>query len=90
MNQSALMSAYNYAKHWAKRTGLADTKRVDRALGYLMKENASLKWSEYATTIKSCDCPDHQFRGNYCKHILSKMIQVKHDQLMAEFYELAA
>ena len=83
-NPSGLMSAYNYCKHWAKRTGLADTKRVDRALGYLMSGEAEEKWMEYSTTNTHCDCPDHQFRGTYCKHIISKMIDVKHDQIMEE------
>lgn len=83
-NQSALMSAYNYGKHWAKRTGLADTKRIDKALGYLMSGEAEKKWMEYATTTERCDCPDHQYRGVYCKHMLSKMIDIKHDQIMDE------
>ncbi len=84
LNPSALMSAYNHGKSWAKRTGLADTKRVDRAFGYLMSGEASEKWSEYATTTTRCDCPDHQFRGSYCKHILSLLIATKHDQIMDE------
>ena len=90
-NPSALMSAFNYGKHWARRTGIADTRRVDRALSYLMSGEAEEKWEEYATTTSRCDCPDHQFRGNFCKHIMSLMIEMKHDQIMnAEVWQRAA
>ncbi|KKM08256.1 hypothetical protein LCGC14_1725720 [marine sediment metagenome] len=87
-NPSALMSAYNYARHWAKRTGLTDTSRVDRAFGYLQTGEAMGKWREYNTTVRDCNCPDRRVRGNRCKHSLSKMIHIKHQQLMAEFLEI--
>lgn len=85
-NPSALMSAYNYAKAWARRTGLTTTDRVDRAFGYLMSGEAAEKWSEYGTDGKgrswTCLCPDRQYRGSLCKHILSAMIDRKHDDLL--------
>jgi hypothetical protein len=83
-NQSALMSAYNYGKSWARRTGIATTDRVDRAFGYLMSGNAEGKWEEYQTTTESCQCPDHQYRSVFCKHIMSFLINAKHDEIMID------
>lgn len=86
-DQSKLMSAYNYARHFGKRTGLFDVKRVDRALGYLMSigDKAASKWYEYGTALNGrdgrCSCPDHQYRGVYCKHIISMQIDCKYHQL---------
>lgn len=87
-NPSALMSAYNYAKHWSRRMGATDTRRVDSAFGYLQTGAALEKWKEYNTTVGDCECPDHRVRGFRCKHILSRMIHIKHQQLMAEFLEI--
>lgn len=84
-NPSALMSAYNYAKHYGTRSGMFDSKRVDRALGYLMSGAAVEKWDQYETAIKYCRCPDSQIRGMICKHMISRMIDIKHDALMNEF-----
>lgn len=88
-NPSALFSAYNYCKHWGRRTGLADGARVDSALGYLMSGDAQEKWTEYETDAGHCLCPDHQYRNVYCKHQLSFMIQLKHDKLMTDFLQAA-
>lgn len=89
-NLSALMSAYNYAKTWARRTGLTTEDRVDRALGYMMSGEAPEKWIEYRTHVRKhnrdwvCGCRDHYYRGSICKHILSKMIDIKYHALMDE------
>lgn len=81
-NPSALMTAYNLGKNWARRTDLTTTDRVDRAFGYLMSGDASSKWMDYATTADSCDCPDSQYRGIICKHSIALMIAEKHDRIM--------
>lgn len=87
-NMSALFSAYNYAKNWARRTGITTEGRVDSALSYLMSGMAQQKWMEYATSGSdrrwTCRCPDHEIRNIYCKHILARMIEVKYRELMIE------
>ncbi len=98
MNDKSLrMSAYNYAKWFGRKTAQFDTKRVDRALGYLMSDECHAKWNEYGTTLETCGCPDHcgckmedgvivatWLAEPYCKHIIAMMIQVKMDQLRKE------
>jgi hypothetical protein len=79
--QSALWSAYNYCKAYGKTSGLWDSKRVDRALGYLMDGSAAAKWAEYETTIDTCFCPDSTIRKATCKHSLSLMISKKYEQI---------
>lgn len=80
-HQSVLFSAYNYCKHYGRKTGLWTRDRVDRALSYLMTGEAEAKWAEYQSTFKSCECPDSQYRKVICKHSLSKMIDEKYRQL---------
>ena len=83
-NPSILMSAFNFAKTWARSSGLSTIDRVDRAFGYLQSGQASTKWDEYETTLESCGCRDREIRHLFCKHILSQMIHVKHEQLRDE------
>lgn len=83
-NPSAIMSAYNYAKWYGKKSGQFDTKRVDRALGILKSGKLQEKAMEYRTTLKTCDCPDWQYRTIHCKHRIAYMIDMKHDQIMQE------
>ena len=78
------MSAYNYAKWYGKETGQFDDKRVDKALGILMSGKLQDKVDQYNTTIKTCECPDWQYRTIHCKHRIAVMIDIKHDQIMEE------
>lgn len=82
---SSLMSAYNFAKHWGKSSGLFDSARVDRALSYLMSGECDDAWEKYATHGSgrewSCECPDRQYRGSFCKHIISRMVSVKYSEI---------
>ncbi len=88
MNQSLLMSAYNYAKSWGKRTGLFDPKRCNSAFSYLQSGKAYSKWIQYQTKCNGrdwqCECPDRKYRGTFCKHIISMMIDKKMVQLQEE------
>jgi hypothetical protein len=84
-NPSALWSAYNLLKHQGKRGGLWDGPRCDRALGLILSGEAELAWIQYTTTDEWCDCPDSTYRSKVCKHSIARMIDAKHDQLMAPF-----
>lgn len=66
LNRSRLFSAYNCAKGM-----VADTGRLNRALGVAMRKEAR----PYDTTPDGCTCPDWSMRLRYtgqpCKHMLS-------------------
>ncbi len=83
-NPSALMSAYNFAKWHGKKSGQFDERRVNKALGILMSGELQEKLEKYGTTLKTCDCPDWQYRTIHCKHRIGLMIKVKHDKIMDE------
>lgn len=85
MNLSALMTSYNYAKHFAKRTGVIEPRRVDRALGYIMAGRVDEKAFQYGSTKEFCDCPDCHYRRVHCKHSIAIAIVEAHDKLMEEF-----
>jgi len=40
-------------------------------------ETFAVKTAKYHTTIvpKRCECPDHMYRGNTCKHMLAVMLE---------------
>ncbi len=96
LKKSELMSAYNFAKHFGRKSGQFDTKRVDRALGILKSGSLDTKRKEYNTTLNSCDCPDAtgckvDDHGEivatwtpveFCKHRIGEMIRVKHNELV--------
>jgi len=80
---SRLMSAYNYARHFARRTGVYEVKRVDRAWGYIMSGKLKEKASDYGAEFDRCSCPDAS-RGFTCKHSIGLMIVAKAEQLKRE------
>lgn len=72
MTKSEIFTQYNKARK-AAREGKLDLARVNRALGV-----AQLKLARpYATTIKSCTCPDYLKTNKPCKHMIAKMIEAK-------------
>jgi hypothetical protein len=85
MNLSVLMTCYNYTKHFARRTGVIDPRRVDRALGYIMAGRVEEKSFQYGSTKEFCDCPDCRYRRVYCKHSIAIAILEDHDKLMDAF-----
>jgi len=84
MNLSALFTAYNQAKWYAKRTGEFDVGNVDRALGLLMAHRLDEARREYAFGFRHCDCPDAQIRKRTCKHSIALMVQKRHDEIVEE------
>jgi hypothetical protein len=86
--KSYLMSAYNYAKSWGKKTGLFTPDRCDKAFGYLQSGKAYGSWVKYQTKCNGrhwdCQCPDRQIRGTFCKHIIALLIDRKIEQLRQE------
>jgi hypothetical protein len=86
MNLSALFTAYNQAKWYAKRTGEFDVGNVDRALGLLMAHRLDEKRGEYNFDFRHCDCPDATIRKRVCKHQIALQIQAKHDRIMEGFW----
>ena len=65
---SAIFSEYNRAKR------ALDPKRVDKALSLIQSGKIDEKVFEYGTTTRNCHCPDREFRGNLCKHMIALMI----------------
>ncbi len=84
MNMSATMTVYNLAKAWARRSGLTDEGRVNRALGILKKQDALERAiMKYGATVDHCDCPDSQSgRGQVCKHRVAVMMFKRHQRIM--------
>jgi len=82
MNLSALMTAYNLAKHFGRRTGILEPRLADRALGYLMSGRIVQKAAEYGSTPRWCGCPDSQYRRRICKHSIAVEIERGHDEIM--------
>lgn len=80
--KSEIFAVYNKARA-AARTGALDLARVNRALGYLQSGEAQQAWEKYHTTTKACDCPDHTYRHQTCKHIISLMIWKRIEQRRA-------
>jgi hypothetical protein len=65
-SKSQLFSEYNRERAEAKSAG-RDTGRLNRALGLAQKTAPR----PYVTTLTSCTCPDHLYRGVVCKHMLA-------------------
>jgi hypothetical protein len=66
--KSQLFTTYNGLRTLARNRVLSTSvDRVDRALG-IVQAGAE---GRYETTLTSCSCPDHRFRGRVCKHMLS-------------------
>jgi len=86
-NLSARMTVYNHAKHLARRTGILEPRRVDRALGILMSPGRrDAKAAEYGTSFWECYCPDSRYRRQgVCKHRLSLLVQAQADAIMDDF-----
>ena len=83
LDESALFSAYNEAKKWARRSGLTDEGRVNRAFGIVRSGKLEEKIAEYATTKTACHCPDR--RGLICKHRMAILIQLKANEIIWDF-----
>lgn len=99
-NMSALFSAFNYGRAWARKSGLTDEGRVNRSLSYLMSGDAQEAWKKYSTTLKNCKCPDHtgyvideesgEVKASWtpkypiCKHIFALMIATKHNVILEQ------
>ena len=81
-NTSALWSAYNYAKNWARNNPDTEPEYVDRALGMIMAGKYDEKVDQYNTTKDRCHCPTRHVR--VCKHQVMVMVTIKHDQIMEE------
>lgn len=62
MNKSILFRNYNAAR----ALGL-DRGRLNKALGLAQTKAAP----KYITTLTDCTCPDRQYRGGWCKHIVA-------------------
>ena len=73
-NTGDLVSSYNKVRAFAKRTGIFDEGRVNRAWGILMSCKLNDKVEQYGSTMKTCDCPDSQIRMVYCKHSIGLVI----------------
>jgi hypothetical protein len=86
LTKSELMSAYNFARSYARRNPeKLDPRRVDRAFGILQSKEAR----PYTTTTRSCNCPDatKARKNGYtgpCKHRTAQMLLVKIEKLRAE------
>ena len=83
LDESALFSAYNAAKKWARKTGLTDEGRIDRALGIIRSGALEEKIAEYSTTKTNCYCLDK--RGLICKHVMAVLIQLKANEIIWDF-----
>ena len=79
-NLSALFSAYNYAKNWARKNPDTEPAYADRALGMIMSGKYDEKIEQYSTTKDRCFCPTRHVPVG--KHRVMVMIRIKHDQLM--------
>ena len=71
---SSLMSAYNDARWFARKTGLMEEKRVNRAWGYIMAGKVREKQKQYGSTLHACRCRDKEIRQMWCKH--NVMLQI--------------
>jgi len=68
LDRGKIFHVYNLAK----RTDV-DRERLNRALGLVLRKDGltETKWGKYHTTLESCDCPDHRYRGIKCKHMIA-------------------
>lgn len=88
LDMSLQMEVYNRALAWARRTGLSDDGRVNRALGILKTSGAIERAeAEYAATVDHCECPDAQYNGVVCKHRIALMMKARVDEGKAEWFE---
>lgn len=89
INKAALFSVYNKAR----ACGL-DRARVNRALSIvqagkvtILESGAALvtgdKGNVYTVRGESCTCPDHQRRGERCKHIVARWLMIRMSQYAA-------
>jgi len=84
MNLSALLTSYNLAKHFGRRTGIIEPKRIDRALGILMSPGKlTEKETQYGSSPSNCGCADSRFRHPVvCKHSIASMIRADTETIM--------
>lgn len=83
MTKSEIFTQYNKARA-AARQGKLDPKRVNRALGIAQTKAPEQK---YITSIKSCNCVDHQQHPSVaCKHMIARMIEVKVERTREDGY----
>lgn len=91
LEMSLEMSVYNRAKKWAKASGLTDVARVNRALGLIKKDGALAEAVEnYGSSADGCGCPDNEFSGNVCKHIIALQMKIRIEEGKNEFFSLQA
>ncbi|MGH9158159.1 MAG: hypothetical protein ACRD1K_20510 [Acidimicrobiales bacterium] len=84
LDMSLQMQVYNSALAWAKRTGLSDPGRVNRAFGILKRPGAlDRAVTEYSATRTECECPDR--RGLICKHRLAMMMWTRVQEGKSDF-----
>ncbi|MBA7528375.1 hypothetical protein ES705_20558 [subsurface metagenome] len=74
---SSLMSAYNDARWYARKTGMMEEGRVNRAWGYIMAGKVREKQEQYRSTLTACDCRDKEIRQMWCKHNIMLQIVAK-------------
>jgi len=84
---SARMTVYNHARTLARRTGVLEPSRVNRALGILMSPGRrDAKAAEYGTSLWECYCKDSRYRRmGVCKHRLALLIQAQADRIVEDF-----
>lgn len=83
MNMSATMTVFNLARTWARRSGLTDEGRVNRALGILKKEGALERATmKYDALVDRCNCPDAANQPLICKHRIALLMFKKHQRIM--------
>ena len=89
MNMSATMTVFNLARTWARRSGLTDEGRVNRALGILKREGALERAIvKYGATVDECLCPSNQHSDLVCKHRVAVMMFKKHQRIMNDEFGL--
>lgn len=83
MNMSATMTVFNLARTWARRSGLTDEGRVNRALGVLHKQGALERAIvKYGATVDYCQCPDASHQELVCKHRVAVMMFKRHQRIL--------
>ena len=83
-NLSARLAAFNHTRAFARRTGILDEARTNRALGILMGGRLLSKVCQYDTSLWTCTCADSRFRKRWCKHLAALLMQCEAETLIAE------
>lgn len=82
-----------------ERTGGVDLDRLERALAlhgervgqgrYRVRGGAQDHWVDlYSTAHPRCDCGDHLWREQVCKHILAALLREGHERVVAALARL--